>query len=331
MLALKRKPGLAMIERRLGKSVFVVTRLAVLLERAAMHVDMACGAGVGARLYAHRALFVAGYARDGGVASEQRKRSSRVIDLCRFPCGGRVACGAARTKRPLVTILVATGARRKREPFVRAVDVATRAGDRRVGARQRKRRFRMIESSACNDVLERYSRRVARGARLSEFPVVDVLMARLARGGSGEKRTRLVARDALPCHCRMPAVEWKSSDGGMVERGLIERSQLSIGAGVLHVTGHAVSLHIAVYACLLRDPIGHGLVTRQTLRSRHSLPTLVALLAVRDSFETGVWLRQLARREQRSELTFGAAVPHQPDCRHQQPQSPHAPYHLNGT
>ena len=80
------------------------------------------------------------------------------------------------------------------------------------------------------------------------------------------------------------AVDDKTGFLGMVKLLPIQRSELGITTGVLHVALDAVVGDVAVHALLRRDPFGNRLVAGETAGCIGFLARFVALFAVVNSF-----------------------------------------------
>ncbi len=194
--------------------------------------------------------------------------------------------------------------------------VALLARHRRVAARQRPRRLRVVEAGGRLPGLLR----VARGARPArELAAVLVLVARGAGGHVPEVRAGLVAllageslvlaRERV---ARLRVVE------GLLPR-LAPPDELVLDALVLDVAGLAVPvLRTSVQALAGRHPLLERLVAGQALDRSHSLLGIVAVEAARAPLELRVraaeWpgrdLGVRGRRGQGESQRQGPAMPH---------------------
>ena len=242
----QRELRLRVVERRLFEAALGVARLAVLLERAAVRVDVARRARVGLRLRLHRRLLVAGaQSTAAGLPTSgndvRRGRSSSCASV------GRVARRAVAPNVCVVRVAMAVAARRELHALERAVDVAGRAGHGPVRA-GRAGTPPSHDRTGRRRVLEGDLRRVAGRAVRAERALVNVRVA--GRAGGLAVRNERVLWQAAQCTASAACLPSSAKAGHrrVIELLLIERPQLAVHARVLGVAGHAVALHVTVHA-----------------------------------------------------------------------------------
>ncbi len=295
----QREARRCVVELRLLEAGVGMTVDAVLLERPLVRVRVAGGATIELRGDLRRRPRVALGARDRRVRPAQRETRLAVFDLLGLPGFVGVAGEAGRERRP-VWALVAVRALRVRYAPVLLVDVALGAVDPGVSPGQRECRLAVVELRF--RFFERDRGRMAAPAIDTERAFVHIGMARITRLRICKKGTGLVTLRAVGGDGRVATVEDEARFCRVVERFRIERSQFAVHALVLDVAAGAVVGDVPMNALLRRDPVGHGLVAIQTQRGRDLAAWLVALLAVRRTFEPGVRLGQRSRRYQLPEL-----------------------------
>lgn len=279
----QRETGRIVVERAPRETRHRMTATAVLPELAAMRIGVTGGAGVG--FWSHLCCWtcVTRHATHVGMTSEQRKCGPGVIDSRRSPRLRRVARLAARTKLLPVGVGMTACARCEGDALVAAVLVTRHTGDRRMRSREGERRPAVVELGSRGG--ESHRSRVTVGATRSQRTSMDVVVTGRTGGRGAQERTRLVTALAGDAGRGVQPINRKARLRRMVERTLIEGTQLRIDAGMLDVTRHAIGRHSAMDTALLRDSFCDRLVAGEALVGRDLSPRGVALEALADPLE----------------------------------------------
>ena len=151
-------------------------------------------------------------------------------------------------------------------------------------------------------LLEGHRSGVACDAGQPERATMAVLMAGLAGRTERQERPGLVTFFALGLDSGVATVESHAGLLEVIEITDIERPDLPVAPGVLHMAHYAVIRDLPMHTFFCGDPLGNRLMALEASLRRDPLAGLVAFFAVLQALEFCVRVAQWSRGQQSTDV-----------------------------